>query len=89
MHKYEIIIGWSDADQVYIAAVPELPGCVARGDTHESALANAHEAIKLRIETATESRPAVPESRAHEYPLRGRPLRYVEPTEPVWSADVS
>jgi predicted RNase H-like HicB family nuclease len=26
MHKYEIIIYWSNEDQVYIAEVPELPG---------------------------------------------------------------
>ena len=26
MHKYEIIIYWSEADQVYVADVPELPG---------------------------------------------------------------
>ncbi len=33
MHKYEIIIYWSNEDQVFIAAVPELPGCMAHGDT--------------------------------------------------------
>ena len=33
MHKYEIIIYWSDEDDVFVAEVPELPGCAAHGDT--------------------------------------------------------
>jgi predicted RNase H-like HicB family nuclease len=53
-HKYEIIVYWSDEDQVYVAEVPELPGCPAHGDTHEFAVANANEAIQLWIDTATE-----------------------------------
>ena len=31
MLKYEIILYWSDEDQVFIAEVPELPGCIAHG----------------------------------------------------------
>jgi len=27
MRKYEIIIYWSNEDDTYVAAVPELPGC--------------------------------------------------------------
>ncbi len=38
MHKYEIVIYWSDEDGVFIAEVPELPGCMAHGDTGEQAL---------------------------------------------------
>ncbi len=26
MHKYELIIYWSEANQVFVADVPELPG---------------------------------------------------------------
>ena len=29
MHKYEIILYWSNADEVFVAEVPELPGCMA------------------------------------------------------------
>jgi predicted RNase H-like HicB family nuclease len=54
-HKYEIIIYWSNEDEVYVAEVPELPGCMAHGDSHESALANANEAIELWIDTAQSS----------------------------------
>lgn len=60
MNKYEIIIFWSDEDDAYIADVPELPGCMAHGDTHESALANAKEAIQLWLETAKEFGDPIP-----------------------------
>ena len=68
-HKYEIIIYWSDEDQVYIAEVPELPGCTAHGDTHEAALANANEAIQLWIDTATEFGDPVPEPKGQRLML--------------------
>ena len=61
MHKYEVIIYWSDDDQVFVAEVPELPGCIAHGDTQESALRNANEAIELWIATAQEFDGPVPE----------------------------
>lgn len=60
-YKYEIIIFWSDEDQVFIADVPELPGCMAHGDTPESALVNAKEAMELWIDTAREFGRSVPE----------------------------
>ncbi len=44
MHKYEIIIYWSREDQVFIAEVPELPRCIAHGNSQEIALRNVHEA---------------------------------------------
>ncbi|GIW32557.1 MAG: type II toxin-antitoxin system HicB family antitoxin [Meiothermus ruber] len=60
MYKYEIIIYWSQEDDVFIAEVPELPGCMAHGDTPEAALANAQQAIELWIETAREFGDPVP-----------------------------
>ena len=55
-HKYAVIISWSGdpGDEVFIADIPELPGCTAHGDTHEEALANAHEAINLWLDTCEE-----------------------------------
>jgi len=35
MHKYEIIIYWSDTDEAFIAEVPDLPGCAADGKTRQ------------------------------------------------------
>ena len=61
MHKYEVIIYWSNEDQVFIAEVPELPGCMAHGDMQELALAHANEAIQLWIDTAKEFGHPVPE----------------------------
>ena len=69
MFKYETIIYWSEEDQVFLAEVPELSGCMAHGDTYESALANVQEAIQLWIDTATEFGDPIPEA-------KGRRLRY-------------
>ena len=32
--RYELIVYWSDEDDVFIVEVPELPGCMADGKTH-------------------------------------------------------
>jgi predicted RNase H-like HicB family nuclease len=50
--KYEIIIFWSEEDQSFVAEVPELAGCMADGDTYQSALQNAETVIAEWIETA-------------------------------------
>ena len=60
MYKYEVIIYWSDEDQVFIAELPELPGCMTHGESQELALKNAQEAIQLWIDTANEFREPVP-----------------------------
>ena len=31
--RYELIIYWSKADHAFIVEVPELPGCMADGDS--------------------------------------------------------
>jgi predicted RNase H-like HicB family nuclease len=60
VHKYEIIIYWSREDQVFVAEVPELPGCMAHGNTQPEALSNANEAIQLWIDTAQEFGDPIP-----------------------------
>ena len=60
MNRYEIIIYWSNEDNVFIAEVPELAGCVAHGYSYEKALANAKEAIQLWIDTAKEFGDPIP-----------------------------
>ena len=52
--KYEIIIYWSEDDDAFIAEVPELPGCMADGQTYQEALSNAEQVIQEWIETAKE-----------------------------------
>jgi predicted RNase H-like HicB family nuclease len=68
-HRYEIITYWSKEDQAYIAEVPELPGCMAHGDTHEAALGSANEAIQLWIDTAREFGDPVPEPKGQRLML--------------------
>jgi predicted RNase H-like HicB family nuclease len=69
MNKYETIIHWSEEDGVYVAEVPELTGCMAHGETAESALANVQDAMQLWIDTAREFGDSVPEP-------KGRRLMY-------------
>jgi predicted RNase H-like HicB family nuclease len=53
MHRYEVIIYWSEDDQAYIAEVPELAGCMADGKTYHDALNNVQVIIDEWVETAT------------------------------------
>jgi predicted RNase H-like HicB family nuclease len=69
MSKYEIIIYWSDEDKTYIAEVPELPGCIAHGDTYEQALDNAKKAIQLWIKTAKEFGDHIPQPKGRRLML--------------------
>jgi predicted RNase H-like HicB family nuclease len=59
--KYEIILYWSQEDQAFIAAVPELAGCAADGLTRQEALANAEIVIAEWLETARELGRPIPE----------------------------
>ena len=52
--KYELIIYWSESDQAFIVEVPELPGCMADGQTYVEAVTNAEVVIEEWIETAQE-----------------------------------
>jgi predicted RNase H-like HicB family nuclease len=61
MIKYEVIIYWSEEDGVFVAEVPELPGCAAHGPTQESALGSALDAVRLWIDTAKEFGDPIPE----------------------------
>ena len=61
MHKYGIIIYWSNPDLVFVAEVPELPGCMAHGSTSEEALKNVHDAMSLWLSVAEEKGRAIPE----------------------------
>ncbi|QTA81614.1 Toxin-antitoxin system, antitoxin component, HicB-like [Desulfonema limicola] len=54
MGKYEMIIYWSEEDNSFIVEIPELPGCMADGQTYQEAVSNAEIIIKEWIETAKE-----------------------------------
>ena len=69
MHKYEIIIYWSNEDDAFVAEAPELPGCAAHGDTQEAALENIRQAMDLWLETAREFRDPIPEPKGERLML--------------------
>ena len=69
MYKYEIILYWSEDDKAFVAEVPELPGCMAHGETQEIALANAKDAIQLWIDTAREFGDPVPDPKGRRLML--------------------
>ena len=69
MYKCEVILYWSNADDAFVAEVPELPGCMAQGDTQEAALKHVNEAMALWIDTAREFGDPVPEPRGERLML--------------------
>jgi predicted RNase H-like HicB family nuclease len=64
--KYEVIIYWSKEDKAYLAEVPELPGCMADGETREKALKNVQVIIEEWIETALKDGRQVPEPKGRK-----------------------
>ena len=53
MHsRYELVIYWSDEDQCFVAEVPELPGCMADGESYQEAVKNVETIIEEWIATA-------------------------------------
>jgi predicted RNase H-like HicB family nuclease len=49
---YAVIIFWSDDDNAFIASVPDLPGCMAHGETRAQATTEIGIAIENWIDTA-------------------------------------
>ena len=60
-HEYEVIIYWSRQDGAFVAEVPELPTCVAHGDSQLAALRNVNQAMDLWLDTAREFGDPIPE----------------------------
>ena len=52
MNRYEVIIYWSEDDGRYIAEVPEIPGCMADGETRVEVQNNVETIISEWLETA-------------------------------------
>lgn len=63
MSKYEIILYWSTEDNCFVSEVPELPGCMADGDTYLEALKNTELVINEWIETARDLGRVIPEAK--------------------------
>ena len=53
VHQYDVVIE-QDENKVYVANVPELPGCHTEGDTINEVMKNVEEAIELYLEYTKE-----------------------------------
>lgn len=60
MHRFLIVV--EEAGNNYSSYSPDLPGCVATGDTIEETEKNMHEAIQLHIEGLQEDGLPIPAS---------------------------
>jgi predicted RNase H-like HicB family nuclease len=58
---YVVKIRWSKPDSAYTAEIPDLPGCLADGETREEAVAAIEVAMREWIETARELGRGIPE----------------------------
>ena len=59
--RYGVKIQWSDEDQAFVAWVPDLPGCMAHGDTYQAALESILSAMEAQLEVCQELGRDVPE----------------------------
>ena len=58
--RYELVIYWSEQDSTFIVEVPELPGCMADGQTYQEAVTNVEIIIQEWIDTARELGRSIP-----------------------------
>ena len=54
MPKYSILIQYDETDDIYVASIPELKGCMAHGKTQSEAMREIKVAMELMIECMTE-----------------------------------
>jgi predicted RNase H-like HicB family nuclease len=51
--NYRVIVE-QDEDGVFVASVPNIPGCHSQGDTYEESIKNIKEVINLCLDVANE-----------------------------------
>ena len=59
--RYRILIE-QDADGVFVAECPSLPGCISQGKTRKEALANIQDAIRGYLESLRKHNEPIPPS---------------------------
>jgi predicted RNase H-like HicB family nuclease len=62
MHRYLVVV--EPAGENYAAYVPDLPGCVATGDTRSQTESNIREAIKAHLDGLSQDGEPIPEGRS-------------------------
>ena len=60
MHRFLVIIEKTDGN--YSAYSPDLPGCVATGESREEAERNMYEAVRMHVQGLLEDGLPIPES---------------------------
>jgi predicted RNase H-like HicB family nuclease len=65
MRDYHINIFYSEADEGYIADIPDLEACSAFGETPDEALQEVQQAKKLWLETARAKGKIIPQPEYH------------------------
>lgn len=63
--RYDILITHDDDSGLYLAEVPDLPGCLSQGETEDLAASNIREAITLHVQTLRELGRDVPPPSTH------------------------
>ena len=63
MHRFLVVI--ERANENYSAYSPDLPGCIATGNTREEVEINMHEAIAMHIEGLLEDNLPIPKSNSY------------------------
>lgn len=61
MSKYSVFMYYDEQDQIYVASVPELQGCMAHGEIREEALKEIENAETLWLESAKDMDIEIPE----------------------------
>lgn len=61
MTEYSVFIQYDPIDKIFVASVPELPGCMAHGETKEEALKEIEVVKDMWIESALEDGEKIPE----------------------------
>ena len=61
--KYQMIIQWSEEDNLYLVALPDFPGqkWSTHGNTYEEAATNGREVLELLIESYSQRNLPLPE----------------------------
>jgi predicted RNase H-like HicB family nuclease len=65
VHRYAIIVFWSDDDGAWVADVPDLKSCAAFGNSPEEAVAEVRVAMEAWLAAARDAGLAIPEPHYH------------------------
>ena len=65
MRGYSILIQYCNIDNIYVAKIQELDGCMAHGNTPEEAAKEIQTALRLWLEVAEEEGLPIPKPMLH------------------------